>query len=249
MTEPERRERAQYTIDELAAKTGTPSRTIRFYQAKGVLPSPRREGRVAYYDDSHVERIEMVGKLQDKGLHLKAIRDLVTRRDVDGAAIQKWLGVGERIGALTDNSPSLVTEEGLKQLLGDPPPGVIGALIRGGLVSVEGEGPSRRYLIRAPALLQIGRRLFDAGVDIETAIGLQDILRRRLTPTAEELVEYAAKRIGRGFGKSAEPDDVLAVVEALFDGTVGGEAVRLIFRQEVERALQHVLSLRGVVRR
>ena len=31
----------EYTIDELAARSGVPSRTIRFYQAKGVLPPPR----------------------------------------------------------------------------------------------------------------------------------------------------------------------------------------------------------------
>ena len=37
---PDRDPAAQYTIDQLAAKTGVPSRTIRFYQAKGVLPPP-----------------------------------------------------------------------------------------------------------------------------------------------------------------------------------------------------------------
>src|SRR5690349_3994573 len=133
-----------FTIDELAAKTGVPSRTIRFYQAKGVLPSPRRDGRVAYYDHTHVERLEVVGKLQDKGLHLRAIRDVVTRRDLDGTAIQKWLGVGERLGELAGDAPRLLSEEELKQFLGEPPPGIIGRLVRHGGVTVEGEGSSRR---------------------------------------------------------------------------------------------------------
>ena len=39
----------QLTIDELAAQSRVPSRTIRYYQSKGVLPPPEIKGRVAYY--------------------------------------------------------------------------------------------------------------------------------------------------------------------------------------------------------
>ena len=43
------------TIDELAAQVGVPTRTIRFYQARGALMRPEIRGRVAYYGDAHVE--------------------------------------------------------------------------------------------------------------------------------------------------------------------------------------------------
>jgi DNA-binding transcriptional MerR regulator len=233
----------RYTIDELAAKTGVPSRTIRFDQAKGVLPAPRRDGRVAYYDDKHIERLSVVGKLQDKGLHLRAIRDLVTRRDLDGAAIHKWLGVGERLGELAADSPKLLTEDELKQLLGDPPPGIIGRLVRHGGITLEGEGNARRYLVRSPALLSLGRKLIDAGVMLDTTLGLHDILQKRLARTADEVVDYAAKNVGKGFGRSGEPDDVMAVLEAIFTGGVAGDAVKLLFEKEIERAIQRVLKL------
>lgn len=232
-----------FTIDELAAKTGVPSRTIRFYQAKGVLPAPRRDGRVAYYDQSHVERLEVVGKLQDKGLHLRAIRDVVTRRDLDGTAIQKWLGVGERLGAIAGDTPQLLTEEELKHFLGDPQPGIIGRLVRHGGIAVEGDGATRRYLVKSPALLTLGAKLVRAGVQVETALALHDMLQRRLARTADELVEYAAKNVGKGFGRSNAPDDVMTVLETLFDGDVGAEAVKLIFKREVERAIQGVLPI------
>jgi len=232
-----------YTIDELAAKTGVPSRTIRFYQAKGVLPAPRRDGRVAYYDQTHVDRLEVVGKLQDKGLHLRAIRDVVTRRDLDGTAIQKWLGVGERLGALSGDTPQLLTEEELKHFLGDPPPGIIGRLVRHGGVTVEGDGATRRYLVKSPALLTLGAKLVRSGVQIDTALAMHDILQRKLARTADELVEFAAKNVGKGFGRSSAPDDVMAVLETLFEGDVGAEAVKLIFKKEVERAIQGVLPI------
>ena len=43
-----------YTIDELAAATAIPSRTIRFYQSSGVLPKPEKRGRVAFYGPAHL---------------------------------------------------------------------------------------------------------------------------------------------------------------------------------------------------
>ena len=43
-----------FTIDELAALTKVPSRTIRFYQARGILDRPERVGRKAVYTRAHV---------------------------------------------------------------------------------------------------------------------------------------------------------------------------------------------------
>ena len=72
---------ATLTIDDLSARTGIPSRTIRFYQASGALPPPEKRGRVAYYGEKHVERLELIGNLQDRGLQIRAIRDLALRID------------------------------------------------------------------------------------------------------------------------------------------------------------------------
>ena len=69
------------TIDELSALTQVSSRTIRFYQAKGALPRPTIRGRVAFYDDTHVERLKLIAELQDRGLRIKAIKDLVQKLD------------------------------------------------------------------------------------------------------------------------------------------------------------------------
>ena len=64
-----------YTIDELAHAAGLPSRTVRHYQSEGTLPPPRRAGRVAFYGPQHLERLRLIGRLQDRGLRLDAIRD------------------------------------------------------------------------------------------------------------------------------------------------------------------------------
>jgi DNA-binding transcriptional MerR regulator len=232
-----------YTVDELAAKTGVPSRTIRFYQAKGVLPAPNKKGRVAVYDDRHVQRLQVVSELQDKGLRLRAIQDLVSRDEVDGEALEEWLGVGERLGNWTADVPQLLTEDELKELLGSPPPGFVAQLIRRGTLEKHGGiGAGARYLVNSPDLLKIASRMERAGIDMDTAMGLNDILEKRLSRMAEELVAFAVSRLGKGFGRSAEPAVVIAAVEALVPGAAGTDAVRIIFTREVERAVREAIQ-------
>jgi DNA-binding transcriptional MerR regulator len=235
----------EYTIDELAAHTSVPSRTIRFYQAKGVLPPPRKRGRVAVYDDEHARRLQLVGELQDKGLRLRAIRDIVAREDLDGTAIQKWLGIGEQLGSLSSDAPQLLTEDELRKGLGDPPPGQISQLVRKGVIKSQGEGANIRYLVESPALLLLGQRLWAAGVDIDTGIMMRDILQRRFARAAREVVDFAIKRVGQGFSRTSAPEDVMATLAALFAGGVGEEAVRLIFTKELQKAVQEALQLDG----
>ena len=232
---------AAYTIDELAALTGVPSRTIRFYQAKGVLPAPRKQGRVAIYGESHADRLKVVSELQDKGLRLRAIRDVVTRPDVDGQAIQEWLGVGKRMG-WSQNVPQLLTEAQIRELLGEPKAGTISRLARKGAFEIQGEGANARYLVKSPGLLKIAVALEEAGIDLETAVGLHDILQKRLSRAAEEVVEYATSRIGQGFADSTDPDDVKRAIEALFPKQAAGDAVRLIFGQEIDRVVTELLQ-------
>ena len=68
----------EVTIDELAARTGVPTRTIREYQTLGLVPAPERRGRVGIYRSAHVHRLELIGRLQDRGYSLAGIGDLLT---------------------------------------------------------------------------------------------------------------------------------------------------------------------------
>jgi DNA-binding transcriptional MerR regulator len=67
------------TIDELAARTGMTVRTVRFYAAQGLLPQPRRQGRMAYYGPEHRMRLEFVKELQEYGYTLAGIERYLSR--------------------------------------------------------------------------------------------------------------------------------------------------------------------------
>ena len=64
------------TIDELARAAGTKVSTIRLYQQRGLLPPPVIEGRVGFYDDTHLARLRLVADLRTRGFSLAAIQEL-----------------------------------------------------------------------------------------------------------------------------------------------------------------------------
>src|SRR5699024_2695862 len=76
-------ERSPMRISELAARTGAPVGTIKFYLREGLLPPGRRTSRTAAeYDDAHVERIRLIRALTDAGgLGIAAVRRIVTMLD------------------------------------------------------------------------------------------------------------------------------------------------------------------------
>ena len=63
----------RYRVEQLAAACDVSVDTIRYYQSRGLVPAPAREGRVAWYDDRHAERIRQVRTLRSRGLTLAAI--------------------------------------------------------------------------------------------------------------------------------------------------------------------------------
>jgi DNA-binding transcriptional MerR regulator len=80
----------RYRVEQLAATCDVSVDTVRYYQSRGLLPPPEREGRVAWYGPAHAERIREVRSLQRKGLTLAAIERALNgeleRTDVELAA-------------------------------------------------------------------------------------------------------------------------------------------------------------------
>jgi DNA-binding transcriptional MerR regulator len=223
----------RYTVDELASAAGVPSRTIRFYQSVGVLPRPARRGRVAFYDTRHIERLRLVGRLQDRGLSLRAVRHLLRQDSADARLLSSCLGLEQ---PWSDDHPQTVDHEELEVLVGERPPGTIASLVDLGVVDRIETGPVPSYRIASPGLLKVTLALQSSGVEVETAVGAGDILRRRLGTAARELVDYFAERAGRGFGRNGAPDEIGAALAAL--RPLAGEAARLIFARQIERAIR-----------
>lgn len=226
--------RGEHTIDELAALTKVPSRTIRFYQSKGALMPPEIRGRVAYYGDKHAERLKLIAQLQDKGLRIDAIRDLLSSIDKGETHLAEWLGVEEELSASWANDHArAVTEEELYTLAGARRPGLLADLVRAGLV----ERRDDLLFLSSPALLGVAMKLDASGIDMGTGLRAAEILKKHMARAANDLVDLFVARVQDG---SVMTDDVGALFQAL--RPTGIEAARVVFGREMERALRKLLE-------
>jgi DNA-binding transcriptional MerR regulator len=67
----------RYRVDELARLSGVSVDTVRFYQGRGLIEPPERDGRVAWYSDDHLARLRHIRELKNKGFNLGSIRRLL----------------------------------------------------------------------------------------------------------------------------------------------------------------------------
>ena len=67
----------EYKVSELAEKAGVTKRTIHYYISKGLLMPPEGNGVNSLYDDSHLQRILLIKKLQAEYMPLNKIRDYI----------------------------------------------------------------------------------------------------------------------------------------------------------------------------
>jgi DNA-binding transcriptional MerR regulator len=64
-------------IRELAAQTGTTTRTLRYYEAQGLLPTGRSANGYRVYDGHHVRLVLEIRSLQAVGFSLEDVRPFV----------------------------------------------------------------------------------------------------------------------------------------------------------------------------
>src|SRR5690606_14295629 len=95
-------------MEELARLVGITVRTLRFYRERKLIPPPRREGRIAWYDDHHLARLRTITALLERGHTLNGIAELAEAFD-HGRDGGELLGVG----APTEETPVRLTPEEL----------------------------------------------------------------------------------------------------------------------------------------
>ena len=202
------------TIDELAREAGVTTRNIRAYQTRGLLPSPRMEGRVGFYDDGHLARLRYIGSLQDRGFSLAAIQCLLEAWD-EGRGLNEVLGFEEALTApWSDETPQRVALEWLLERFPEAIEdlGLVQRAIALGLLrEVDGglEAPS-------PRLVKIGAELVAAGVPLAAVLDEYERLVVDADRIAGRFVELFESNVWERFVEAGMPPDRLGeVTEAL----------------------------------
>lgn len=95
-------------MEELARLAGITVRTLRFYRERKLIQPPRREGRIAWYDDHHLARLRTIATLLERGHTLTGIAELAEALD-HGRDVADVLGVTPP----TEEEPVRLTPEEL----------------------------------------------------------------------------------------------------------------------------------------
>jgi DNA-binding transcriptional MerR regulator len=190
------------TIDALAAAVGLTVRTTRYYASLGLIPPPIRRGRVAYYDDTHRARLELVRSLQDHGFTLQAIEGFLgsvpAEATVEELALQRAM-----LTSWTPRPPEQLTHRQLEKKAGRRLSAEhIRLLITVGALERRDEG-----YVAMPNLM-VGVGLLDVDVPENSLGAAEESIRRHMESLADELTEILRSQVLEPYRREAHsPED------------------------------------------
>ena len=178
------------TIDDLARRVQLPVRTIREYHTMRLLPPPERRGRLGLYGSRHVQRLQLIARLQRRGYSLAGIRDLLGAWE-SGTDLTTLLGVDESQAAL-DETPLWLTRAELFQRWPALDAAALDRAQQVGLVRRHGED---HFVVRSPALLALVADWVRAGVPLDGALDVIEVLTGDLGALARKLADRIVEHI------------------------------------------------------
>lgn len=84
------------SIGDLAKASNTTVRTIRYYVSEGLLPPPVEKGSYGYYNQSHLDRLELIATLKDRRMSLAEINHFI--ESMSEEELKKILETAREIG-------------------------------------------------------------------------------------------------------------------------------------------------------
>ncbi|AZQ35355.1 MerR family transcriptional regulator [Streptomyces cyaneochromogenes] len=182
-------EKREYRMEELARLAGITVRTLRFYRERKLIPPPRREGRIAWYDDHHLARLRTIAALLERGHTLTGIAELAEALD-HGRDVADLLGVATP----TEEEPVRLTPEELAaRFEGQVTPENLAAALELGYLGTDGD-----------EIVHISRRLLDVSAAlVREGIPLAEVLTagKRVREHVDDLAEMFADLVLRHTGE------------------------------------------------
>lgn len=200
----EGREHREYRMEELAKEAGIPVRTVRFYRERGLIAPPRREGRLAWYDDHHLARLRTIAGLLERGHTLTGIADLA-RTFESGRDVAEVLGLGEP----TEETPVHLTPEQLADYFaGEDTAENLAAALDLGYLATDGD----EIVHISRRLLEVSSELVREGMPLATVLATG----RRVREHADALADLFVGAL-REHSTETEPSQLRPLARAVMD--------------------------------
>jgi len=229
----------EFTIDELARRTGMTVRNIRAHQSRGLLPPPDVRGRIGFYGPEHVDRIELIREMQAEGFNLEAIRRLVQAAPNAGDEPLRFLRAVHEPYA--DEQPEVVTLEELADRWKTSDTRHLRQAVRLGFLRDLGDG---KFEDPSPRLARAAEQLAQLGVPPGTQIEVAAKVREHADGIARAYVKLFVEWIWKPFQEAGAPEDrwpdVLDALERL--RPLAAESLGAIFAVAMSDATERALG-------
>lgn len=198
----------EMTIEELARRADVATTTVRMYQTRGLLPGPRRVGRIGRYGPGHLARLRMIGQLQERGFSLAGIGHLVETWEA-GRGLDDLLGLeGQLPGFEPAPETSLLTVE---EVAARFPPGALTAeaVERARELDVVQLAEDGRLEVQ-PGFLDIGAELVEMGIPLAEVFDEQEALEEAMNRIVRRFADLFERHILQGFIADGMPAERLS---------------------------------------
>lgn len=191
-------------MEQLAAKADVSVDTIRFYQSKGLLPLPRRQGRVALYDDDHLALLQRIRRLQARGLTLATIKRLLAGElDAADEALVTALAQDDEAPAADLTLAELADRSGI-------PIGLLLAVEKEGMLVPRAAGGEPRYTDADVRVAQAGLALLERGIPLPDVLALARDHHAATRAVAERAVAMFDEHVRQPLRAEGLDDDTAA---------------------------------------
>lgn len=210
-----------YRVEALAAAAGVSVDTVRFYQGRGLLDLPRRVGRVALYDDGHLECLRRVKALQQRGFSLVVIGRIL-RGELDEAdeALVEAVATGSEEARGEHEEFWTLAELGRRAGV---PETLLEALEREGVLVPRHHQGGARYTEADLVALQAGLKLLEYGLPLGEVLDLARLHQQAARAVAEQAVtlfDRHVRQVRRGDGGAEAAAELVEAFHALLPATV-----------------------------
>ncbi len=205
----------ELTIDQLAQRSGMTVRNIRAHQSRGLLPAPNVKGRIGYYDDRHVARLELIQQLQSGGFNLTAIQRLVERAEQTGDAIGNLRSLV--LMPFAHEQSEVMTLEELAQQLGAE---IDARLIKKGIeLGFVLPLDNHRFEVISPTIMRAAVQCIQLGVPLDMLLGVLKAVNIHSRAIADAFTKMVDEGIIRPVERDGLPPEsfpiVMAAIESL----------------------------------
>jgi len=197
----------EYRVEELAAAAGERVDTIRFYQAKGLLPPPRRVKRSAVYSEEHLERLETIRKYQSQGFTLALIKRLLAS-EKRSKAEALLAAVAEQTGTRT------LTRSEVARITEVPEPLLV-AIESAGLLQPAAADGEARYGEADVQMVRAGLEILRQGFPLDELLGLAMRHARGVEEVADTAIELFDRFVRQAGEEGREAQEVAQAFRTL----------------------------------